>query len=154
MLRANSCSGLVKSSGAGVAGAAHTPQLTAHETPGRARQSGLQAAPGSVIELGTPRLEEGCSCYWTTPQACPRPSAPSPQGVAVGLGQKEHPVLLVEAPVNLKAKREKMTQVMVETLNVPARYATTQACVLLPYGSAGPVRTSVPKPPASPLILL
>lgn len=89
---------------------------------------------------------------WTTPQARPRPSAPSPQGVAVGLGQKEHPVLLVEAPVNLKAKREKMTQV--ETLNVPARYATTQACVLLPYPSAGPVRTSVPEPPASPLILL
>lgn len=34
-------------------------------------------------------------------------------------------MLLVEAPVNPKAKREKMTQVVAETLNVPARYVTT-----------------------------
>ncbi|KAK1223487.1 hypothetical protein PQX77_013645 [Marasmius sp. AFHP31] len=51
------------------------------------------------------------------------------------ISPQEHPVLLTEQPLNPKAHREKMTEIMFETFDVPALYIQIQAVLaLFAYG--------------------
>ncbi|CAJ1961609.1 unnamed protein product [Cylindrotheca closterium] len=106
------------------------PTLVAHPTstfgPNSKAQVGKQAeAKWSVLDVQQP-IDRGIIQNWDDMETIWHHTF-----YQLKASSQHHPVLLTEVPLNPKANRERMTQIMFETFKVPALYINNTAILAL-----------------------
>ena len=103
------------------------PAIVGRPRSGRMRYIGDEALfQRTSLTLNYP-IKHGIVTNWEDMEAIWRHALYNELGVA----PEEQPIILTEAPLNPKANRERMTQILFETFNVPAMYVVSQAAAAI-----------------------